>query len=331
MYPCCCVTAESRGKAISCIRKHAVNWGGRIYDAGEQIESVEEEVPTPAEETFTRLRETQSPGEDGIRHLSLLSSGELAGIIYSHRNVLDPEWTPLQPPGETAILDWPPSQLTEGFYVIRARAADQSDTISEAYFYAEIAGTAGDFQADVVYTVSEDAIERARNRARQAGDRIREREDEIADLRDQRRRAEEERDRNNELADQLEEIDTTLERIPGTYKGTIEDVLDRMRQIRDQLPDTTDTALLNQAVADAEKRLKDCHDRLDNLRKEQSELEDQRDELKKQQDEMLRQIHQIFSDADWTGGYGYHSDGRFWFGYVGDERSDTSIRDEVDK
>ncbi|HKJ41507.1 MAG TPA: hypothetical protein VKA27_05400 [Sunxiuqinia sp.] len=309
--------------------------GGQPFDPNAENETLpitETEQISKANIRLLELPVQQTDSSFQV-HLQLHTNETLAGIRYSYKNVLDSGWQSIPAPETATKLTWPSSEIPNGFYVIRAKAVNQSNATSESYFYSDIqiGSTSLDntLPSGIVATISQDAIDRARHRARQTHDHINDKADELDRLRRAQREAIAEQNHKNELANQLEKIDEVLDGVPRAYRSNINDLLDSMRNLKGQLPSTTDTTLLKQAVADARARLKACQARLKNLKKEQADLEKKRDDLKKLQDEALNEMDQLYHDNGWIGGHGYHSDGRYWFGYVGDENSNLDISEQA--
>ncbi|MGB4843249.1 MAG: hypothetical protein WBP16_02155, partial [Ferruginibacter sp.] len=75
--------------------------------------------------------------------------------------------------------------------------------------------------------------------------------------------------------------------------------------------------------------VKDCEDRLKKLKEEKEKLEKEKEDQKDKIEDLLKQMDQLHLGNDWIGGHGYHSNGDFWYGYVGDERSNTNISAEA--
>ena len=133
------------------------------------------------------------------------------------------------------------------------------------------------------------------------------------------------RRKTKEAKNELIAIDEVIEKIPGIYKDSLRILVDSLRSLKGQLPVKIDTTALNKAVADAQKRVDDCNKRLEKLKKEQSDLEKERDRLKAETDAALEELDALMRENGMTGGYGYHPDGRYWYGYVGDERSNGDV------
>jgi predicted nucleic acid-binding Zn-ribbon protein len=107
--------------------------------------------------------------------------------------------------------------------------------------------------------------------------------------------------------------------------------MDSLRRIRAQMGGAPDTASLQRAVDDAQARLDACQQRLSDLEQKKQNLENERDNLRNKQDDLLNQLDQLFHSNGWIGGHGYHSNGRRWWGYVGDENSNTNLEPQYSK
>lgn len=251
--------------------------------------------------------------------------------IFSYRHFDDTEWQFIGSDNDASdglSFLWSPPLGNDGVNVIRAKVVNTNNQITQ--FEQSIFLNVSPEQLNppnitISYTISLEEIERARERARATGDRIKEQKDKINDLENDVLEAEERKKKFEALKNKLMTIDEVLDNVPKVYKDSLRILVDSLERLRKQLPDKIDKAALQKAVDDAQKRVDDCNKRLEELKKEQSDLEKERDNLKEQLDETLEEIHDLFIKNGWTGNYGYHSDGRPHYGYVGDERSNTDI------
>ena len=166
-------------------------------------------------------------------------------------------------------------------------------------------------------SVSESDIKREWDRARGIGDRIKEEEEKLDELIRKLWEALDSKKDNEDKENELIAIDKVIDQIPGVYKDSLKILVDSLASLKKQVPVKVDTLALKKAVDDARKRLDDCKKRLEELKKEQADLEAERDKQKEQLDETLEAMHELYTGNGWTGGYGYHPDGRPYYGYIG--------------
>jgi hypothetical protein len=117
---------------------------------------------------------------------------------------------------------------------------------------------------------------------------------------------------------ELVSLDKRLDLLVDVYKKEITGILDSLDRQRAATPGITDRDALAQAVAEAKQAVEDCQNHTEALEQELEEQAEQCDALKAEQDAILEQIHQLFIDNGFTGSYGYHSDGRYYYGYSGE-------------
>ncbi len=116
---------------------------------------------------------------------------------------------------------------------------------------------------------------------------------------------------------QLKELDRRLDFLPGYYKNKVDEILDSLDKLKNDYPGITDPSGLAQGVKDAEKAAQDCEDKTKALENELKENDERCSELKEAQDAILEQIHKLFTENGFTGSFGYHSNGRYHYGYMG--------------
>jgi predicted nucleic acid-binding Zn-ribbon protein len=122
---------------------------------------------------------------------------------------------------------------------------------------------------------------------------------------------------------ELVSLDRRLDHLTDVYKDEVTDILDSLERQRAATPGITDREALEQAVAEAGQAVRDCQNHTAALEEELKKQADTCDALKAEQDAILEQIHQMFIDNGFTGSYGYHADGRYYYGYSG-ESSQTN-------
>jgi len=291
-----------------------------------ELSEIQDEIAEPFYLYFENILDKYEVGET----MNLQVSGgegiyEPVAIHFSYRKATDTVWHKFGT-DTTGIDGWryefTPHALYTGISEIKAEGVNQQNTVSSTSFYAQIGELSlYDAPTDVVYSVSEADIRRARNRANNARNSITREQERLRRLRD---RLAEERRRQHENGTrtaELERIDKVLDKVPETYKDSINNLLDSLQNLRQQLPEEIDSAALHRAKDEAKARLEACKKRLEELQKENEKQENERDRLKKEQDEKLKELHDFFTQNGFTGGYGWHPDGRHWYGYVGDESS----------
>lgn len=263
-------------------------------------------------------------------------SGNLAGVQVSHRPFGETNWTIImqdKDPADGWSGYWRPPLGVDGTHVLRVQTVDQTNSIGEQLRYTQVLMAPPTFfpaeGERILTTLSQSEIDRALDEAARLGQDIREEQDRLAELWRKAQALREQEEAKRILAEELKKIDKTLDRIPGAYWSKLRELADSLDRLRGRTPNAIDTAALQRAVNDAQNRLKACQDRLDALKKEQQDLEKQRDELKEQLDDALNQMDRLHLDNGWTGRHGFHPDGRFWYGYIGDENSNTAIREEA--
>ncbi|NND51638.1 MAG: hypothetical protein HKN54_04475, partial [Flavobacteriaceae bacterium] len=256
---------------------------------------------------------------------------DCVAVNFSIRPFDEEEWETLgqdNTPEDGLNFNWNPPLGYDGTNEILVQVVNKNDVISDQTQYVYLNVTPAhlnDANLNVSYSVSEDAIKRALDRARATGDNIKKQDSIIAELRRKYWDAVESKDENEDAKNELVGIDKILDEIPKAYKDSLKAIVDSLSSLRKQLPAKIDKAALQKAVDDAQKRLDDCKKRLAELKKEQADLEAERDRLKQEIDDTLEEIDELFTSNGWTGGYGYHSDGTPWFGYVGDENANTDL------
>jgi hypothetical protein len=261
---------------------------------------------------------------------------DLAGVIFSYRPLTDESWTVIgtdDNPSDGWGTSWNAPLGEDGTYILRVIAVDRDDSTGEQQLVTQVhmdpLAVVPPGTPESVFTVSEGAVREAEDEARRTDDSLRA-ENARRDALDRRLRKLRESERaNRQAAGELARIDVTLEAVPRVYRDSLQRLVDSLDRLRSRLPATVDTAALRRAADDAAARLKACRDRLEALKKEKEELEKQRDDLKKQMDDALDAMDRLHLGNGWIGGHGYHSDGRYWFGYVGDENSNTDIGEEA--
>lgn len=230
---------------------------------------------------------------------------------------------------------WTPSLGYDGEHIIRARVAGKNNTKAEYYTRTYIQLTPSTITPQsgerLILTVSDEQMNSANQNVQQLADKLRSIQERLARL---RRKYEEligQKDQNETMAEELAAIDKTLEQIPGLYQDSLKKLIDSVAKLKGLLPPEPDPAELQKAADDAAQRAKDCKDRLNKLKQEREDTQKELDALNNQIESLLAQLDGLHISNNWAGGHGYHKDGSFWYGYVGDEQSNTDIQGESNK
>lgn len=104
-----------------------------------------------------------------------------------------------------------------------------------------------------------------------------------------------------------------LERI---FRNPIQDLVKRNDELRAGAPPAPGN--VDRAAADAQKAADDCMKELDDLRKQKADAEKRRDQLHDTIQGILDAVGAIYQGVGFTGGSGFHANGRGWFGWVGE-------------
>lgn len=305
-----------------------------LRKSSENVSEIPEEVIEPYHLYFENTLEVYPLGEPiKIQVSPGYSNYETVAVSFSYKSVNDSLWHTLgtDTTGDDGWgIEFIPNIMYQGIVEIKVEGVNQQNTVTASIFYTQIGELSLiDAPADVVYNVSESDINRARNRANNARNAKESELERLRRLRD-RLAGENQRQRENEArADELEKIDNILDKVPGTYRDSINVLLDSLQNIRQQLPEEIDSVALRSARDEAQARLKACRDRLEKLREQQQELENRKKQLKEEQDTKLKELDDFFTQNGYTGGYGWHEDGRHWYGYVGNENSNDLTFAEI--
>lgn len=321
---------------------HLISPDACVELGGNCSEDTAEDAPTDLEDESPSSFDCDLPNEVTendqfvLLRIEDFNREDCIAVNFSIRPLGDEQWETLgqdNTPDDGLNFNWNPPLGYDGANEILVQVVNKNDVITEQSQYVYLNVTPAhinDVNLNVSYTVSEDAIKRAIDRARATGDKIKEQDSIIAELRRKYWDAVDSKKENEDARDELVAIDKIIEKIPKAYKDSLKAIVDSLSNLRKQLPAKIDKAALKKAVDDAQKRLDDCKKRLAELKKEQADLEAERDRLKQEMDDTLEEIDELFTNNGWTGGYGYHADGRPWFGYVGDENANTDLDERWD-
>jgi hypothetical protein len=226
------------------------------------------------------------------------------------------------------FVSWEPPTNQDGIVEIQTQVVNKNNVVAKKISSVFLNTTTITFENDslnTVFTITDSEIRRAQDKARKTDEEIDDLEDEIFEKWKKRYDAEDKKKEHEDDKNKLITIDKVLDSIPKTYQEALKKILDSLANLEKQLPEIIDGEALQKAVNDAQARVDACKDRLEKLKKEQQELEEERDRLKAETDAALEEMDALMKANGMTGGYGYHADGLYWYGYVGDENSNGDI------
>lgn len=262
------------------------------------------------------------------------NKNDCVAVLFSYKPIDDDQWQTIGIDNtfeDGLNVNWNPPLGNDGVVDVRARVVNKNNIQAE-YFQNVVLNitpaTIFDATLNVSYTVSENDIKRALERARAIRDRIKEEEEKQDELEEKIWDEIDNKKANKDSKNKLIAIDRVLDKIPRAYRDSLKVLVDSLANLKKQLPAKIDKKALQKAVDDAQKRLDDCNKRVEALKKEQADLEKQRDDLKDQLDDVQKAIYDLHIANGWRGDYGYHADGRPWYGYIGGERANVDLGDE---
>ncbi len=260
------------------------------------------------------------------------STDNIVAVNFSEKPAGGKQWTnagTAVKKGNNWEYGWTAPLGNDGIHTVRARVVSKDNVVTEKFIQTTVALTPLALSPGpnerFNLSVSEAQVKEAEQKARDAARRLQEEQEKIAQLEKQQQELNQQAAEKREMANELSVIDKTLEQIPSLYRDSLKALTDSLKKLQAGLPPKPDPAALQQNADDAAQRLKDCLDRLEKLKQEKEALEKERDDLKKQTDALLDQMDQLHLGNGWIGGHGYHPNGLLWFGYVGDESSNTGI------
>ena len=261
---------------------------------------------------------------------STVAADTLAAAIFAYRRLRDSTWQAIS--GDEDGSDgwrarWTVDGLSPGFYEVMARAVNRQN---QTYEIVQVTARpplvnipfnvfpppgggmpapvnqqqAAALEAQIQQNWNGAALQLQQEQSKKLSKR-----DSLLQARQQHAQ---EQQKAAKLAAELATIDSLLEAVPNTFIPKIRELQEKLRKIASP-PNPAD---IQKAVDDAQARADACKKKLDQLKKEQADLEKQRDDLKQQQDDLLQQLDQLHHDNGYTGGSGYHSNGKYHWGYV---------------
>ena len=303
-------------------------------------------VNTPAENTNTTAPiESVNPpvvqfsqpeeinAETGPVNLQLLApDNDIAAVIFSDRHVADKDWTPIgtaTQDGNNWRYDWLTPVGNDGEHIVRARIVSKNNVVTERFINKNIQLNPSSINPlpgeNIALTITSSQIRDADWKVKGLAEKLRQLQEKLDKLQKEYNDLKNQQAENTNMANELEEIDKVIEKIPGLYKDSLQKLTDSLNNLKKKLPKKVDTDALQKAANDAAQRAKDCKDRLDKLKQDRDKAKKDLDDLNKKIEDLLNQMDQLHLGNNWVGGHGYHADGGFWYGYVGDERSNTNI------
>ncbi|MBL7732520.1 MAG: hypothetical protein JNM88_15195 [Chitinophagaceae bacterium] len=312
------------------------NLGGNTTGAqqtGGQGEPTEP-APFPPSASFTKPSVIDQ--RTGLVHLQLIAPA--AAVLFSVKSTGSEQWYRIDSMKNNDgnwQAEWAVPLGNDGLYTIKASVAGKDNEVSEVITQTSIQLTSlASHPAKgerVLFTISEEKVKQAENNCWQTFGEIDRLQQQINELRERWRRLQEEEEIKRREADELAAIDEVLEKIPGEYVSKLKALADSLKKLQGALPAGADQDALDQSSEEAAQRAKDCEDRLNKLKEEQKNLQQQRDDLKKQQDDLLNELDQLHHGEGFVGRHGYHKNGRYWYGYVGDGGAGEGIRSRANE
>lgn len=262
-------------------------------------------------------------------------SNDLVAVIFSEKGISETQWTPIGTAanmGNTWQLNWTAPIGRDGEHIIRARFAGKNNTVNELLTRTYLQLTPASINPlkgeRINLTDSSQQLINANLNVQQKAENLRRILEKLAGLRRKFEDLVQQIDKNKTMAEELVAIDKTLEQIPGIFTDSLKKLIDSIAKLKAALPPKPDPAALQQTADDAAQRAKDCEDRLNKLKQEKENAQKELDALNNEIENLLKQLDALHLGNNWVGGHGYNKDGSFWYGYVGDEKSNTNIQGE---
>lgn len=259
-------------------------------------------------------------------------SDDVAAVVFSVKPFAATIWqqtgTALHN-GNNWTINWNPSLGYDGEYIIRARAAGKNNVVTEEFTRAYMQLTPESLKPvqgeRINLAVTDAQINNAIQNVQQIEEKLRRIKERIAELKRRYEELQRQLERKNTMAEELAAIDKVIEKIPGKFSDSLKKLTDSLAKLKTELNGKPDNDALQKAADDAAQREKDCADRLNKLKQEKEDAQKELDRLNNEIEDLLDKMDQLHLGNDWVGGHGYHADGGFWYGYVGDESSNTNI------
>ena len=259
-------------------------------------------------------------------------SDDVAAVVFSVKPFAASLWQQTGTAllnGNNWTINWNPSLGYDGEYIIRARAAGKNNVVTEEFTRAYLQVTPESvkpIQGERINLAVTDAqINNANQNVQQIEEKLRRIKERIAELKRKYEELQRRLEEKNTMAEELAAIDKVIEKIPGKFSDSLKKLTDSLAKLKAELNGKPDNDALKKAADDAAQREKDCADRLNKLKQEKEDAQKELDKLNNEIEDLLDKMDQLHLGNDWVGGHGYHADGGFWYGYVGDESSNTNI------
>lgn len=277
--------------------------------------------------------------EQGSVYVQLqATAADASALLFYVKPVSGIKWQPTgtaERKGNKWTINWAPPLGFDGEYLIRARAADMENAITETIIRAHLQRTPESSnpakRESILLAVTDAQVNHANQTVGEIEEKLRRVNERIAELKKRYEELQRELERKNTMAEELAAIDKVIEKIPGKFGDSLKKLTDSLASLKADLSGKPDNDALKKAADDAAQREKDCTDRLNALKQEKENAQKELDNLNKEIEELLDKMDQLHLGNNWVGGHGYHADGGFWYGYVGDEHSNTDIARESGK
>lgn len=263
-------------------------------------------------------------------------ANDVAAVIFSERPVSGSAWNPVGyalNTGNNWQCNWTTPLGNDGEHIIRARIAGKNNTVTERFSQTLLQVTPYAINPApgerMNLTVSNKQIQDADQKTKQITDSLRLLQEKLDALQKKYDELRSKQTENTNMANELAAIDKLIDQVPGLYSDSLKALIDSLNKLKANLPAKVDPAALQKAADDAAQRVKDCQDRLNKLKEEKEQAQKNLDALNKQIEDLLDKKDALHLGNNWIGGHGYHADGSFWYGYVGDENSNTNITAEA--
>jgi predicted nuclease with TOPRIM domain len=265
-------------------------------------------------------------------------NNDIAGVIFSVKPAMGSIWQPAgtaSNSGNNWHVSYNPPVGYDGEYIIRARVAGKNNTVAEEYtrMYLQVTPEAlKTIKGErISLNITDAQINNANQNVQQIEEKLRRIKERIAELRRRYDELQDQLERKKTMAEELAAIDKVIEKIPGKFSDSLKKLTDSLAKLKAELNGKPDNDALQKAAEEAAQRERDCADRLNALKQEKENAQKELDKLNHEIEGLLDQMDQLHLGNNWVGGHGYHADGSFWYGYVGDENANTNIGAESNK
>lgn len=259
-------------------------------------------------------------------------NNDVAAVIFSVKPASGTIWQKTditRNNGNNWHVNWNPTVGYDGEYIIRARVAGKNNLVTEEFTRTYLQVTPESVKPvkgeQFNLTVSDTRIFNANQNVQEIDEKLRRVKEKLAELRRKYEEQQRQLERKKTMVEELTAIDKVIEKIPGKFSDSLKKLTDSLAKLKAELNGKPDNEALQKAADDAAQREKDCADRLNALNQEKENAQKELDKLNNEIEDLLDKMDQLHLGNDWVGGHGYHADGGYWYGYVGDENSNTNI------